>query len=70
MNFNNHDDFSNQCASILVKMKQKNHHDLAKKCAVFGDSEPANFCTEFDATSSFKKLLVIPKFRNLSKKES
>ncbi len=61
MNFNNHNDFSNQCASIPLRMKQCNHNDLSKECAVLSDSKLASFFTEFDATSSFKKLLVKPK---------
>ncbi len=70
MNFNNHNDFSNQCASILVKMKQCYHNDLSKECAVLSDSERANFFTEFDATSSYKKLLVKLKVSQPFKKES
>ena len=68
MNFNNHEDFSNQCTSILVKMKQCYHNDLSKECAVLSDSERANFFSEFDATSSFKKLLVKPKISKPLKK--
>lgn len=61
MNFNNHNDFLNQSASILLRMKQSNHNDLPKQYPVLSDSERATFLTEFDATSSFKKLLVKPK---------
>ena len=68
MNFNNHNDFSNQCASNPVRMKQCNHNDLSKECAVLSDSECATFFTEFDATSSFKKLLVKPKVSKPLKK--
>ena len=42
-------------------MKQCYHNDISKECPVLSDSERANFFTEFDATSSFKKLLVKPK---------
>ena len=70
MNLNNHNDISNKCASILLRMKQCNHNDLSKECAVLSDSEGATFFTEFDATSSFKKLLVKPKVSKPLKKES
>ena len=43
MNFNNHNDFSNQSTSILVKMKQCYHNEISKECAVLSDSERANF---------------------------
>ena len=68
MNFNNHNDFSNQCTSILLKIKQCYHNDISKECADFSDSERANLFTEFDATSSFKKLLVKPKVSKPFKK--
>ena len=42
-------------------MKQCYHNEISKECAVLSDSERANFFSEFDATSSFKKLLVKPK---------
>ena len=68
MNFNNHNDFLNQSASILLRMKQSNHNDLPKHYPVLSDSERATFFTEFDATSSFKKLLVKPKVSKPFKK--
>ena len=51
-------------------MKQCYHNDLSKECAILSDSEHANVFTEFDATSSFKKLLVKPKVLKPLKKES
>ncbi len=68
MNFNNHNDFLNQSASILLRMKQSNHNDLPKQYPVLSDSERATFLTEFDATSSFKTLLIKPKVSKLLKK--
>ena len=51
-------------------MKQYYHNDISNECAVLSDNEHANFFTEFDATSSFKKLLVKPKVLKPLKKES
>ncbi len=39
-------------------MKQCYHNDISNECAVLSDNERANFFTEFDATSRFKKLWV------------
>ena len=50
-------------------MKQCYHNEISKECAVLSDSERANFFSEFDATSSFKKLLVKPKVSKPLKKE-
>ena len=69
MIFYNHNDFLNQSARILLRMKQSNHNDLSKQYPVLSDSECATFLTEFDATSSFKKLLVKPKVLKKLKKE-
>ena len=49
-------------------MKKGYHNDISKECAVLSNSERANFFTEFDATSSFKKLLVKPKVSKPFKK--
>ena len=49
-------------------MKQCYHNDISKDCAVLSNSERAYFFTEFDATSSFKKLLVKPKVSKPFKK--
>ena len=49
-------------------MKQCYHNEISKECAVLSDSERANFFSEFDATSSFKKLLVKPKISKPLKK--
>jgi hypothetical protein len=49
-------------------MKQCYHNEISKECAVLSDSERANFFSEFDATSSFKKLLVKPKVSKPLKK--
>ncbi len=43
MNLNNHNDSSNQCASIPLSMRQCNHNDLTNKCTVLSDSEHASF---------------------------
>ncbi len=43
MNANNHNNFSNHCASILLRMKQSNHNDCSKQCAVLSDIEHATF---------------------------
>jgi hypothetical protein len=51
-------------------MKQCYHNDISKECAVLSDYERANFFSEFDATSSFKKQLVKPKVLKPLKKES
>ena len=49
-------------------MKQCYHNEISKECAVLSDSERANFFSEFDATSNFKKLLVKPKISKPLKK--